>query len=172
MSNWSRKQLHSHKGSMFMALGDLNGDKMDDFIIAGGPDGKLKRKLIILIRSNKEGDPESTEIILDQPDCPMASAKDYFPKGVALMELDGDPSQKEIMIVPKMGDLWYAAFKGDPKKKENWKTVSIDMPGSETRRKMDNAYLGDLDGDGDLDIVTTEENGGWGVVWFENPQKK
>jgi hypothetical protein len=37
---------------------------------------------------------------------------------------------------------------------------------------MDNAWLGDLDGDGDLDVATTEENGGWGVIWFENPSKK
>ena len=36
---------------------------------------------------------------------------------------------------------------------------------------MDNAWLGDIDGDGDLDAVTTEENGGWGVIWFENPLK-
>jgi hypothetical protein len=34
---------------------------------------------------------------------------------------------------------------------------------------MDNAWLGDLDGDADLDVVTTDENGGWGVIWFENP---
>ena len=26
-----------------------------------------------------------------------------------------------------------------------------------------------MDSDGDLDIATTEENGGWGVIWFENP---
>ena len=30
----------------------------------------------------------------------------------------------------------------------------------------------DVDGDGDMDIATTEENGGWGVIWFENPSKK
>ena len=34
------------------------------------------------------------------------------------------------------------------------------------------AFLVDLDGDGDMDIATTEENGGWGVIWFENPSKK
>ena len=34
---------------------------------------------------------------------------------------------------------------------------------------MDNAWLSDLDYDGDLDVITTEENGGWGVIWFENP---
>jgi hypothetical protein len=35
-----------------------------------------------------------------------------------------------------------------------------------------------LDGDGDLDVITTEEhdnakggNGGLGVIWYENPAK-
>jgi len=45
----------------------------------------------------------------------------------------------------------------------------MDMPSPESRKKMDNAFLVDLDSDGDTDIATTEENGGWGVIWFENP---
>ena len=52
---------------------------------------------------------------------------------------------------------------------KNWAATPITMPGAETRKKMDNAWLGDLDGDGDLDVITTDENGGWGVIWFENP---
>jgi len=50
--------------------------------------------------------------------------------------------------------------------------------------KYDNVVLEDLDQDGDLDIITTEENGasgilgrllpglvtrGLGLIWFENP---
>jgi hypothetical protein len=50
--------------------------------------------------------------------------------------------------------------------------------------KHDNLVLQDLDGDGDLDIITTEENGargllsrllpglitrGLGLIWYENP---
>ncbi|HUE73214.1 MAG TPA: VCBS repeat-containing protein [Pirellulaceae bacterium] len=37
--------------------------------------------------------------------------------------------------------------------------------------KFDRLELIDLDGDGDLDVLTTEERTGWGVVWFENPAK-
>ena len=35
--------------------------------------------------------------------------------------------------------------------------------------KYDRLELIDLDGDGDLDVVTTEENTGLGVLWYENP---
>ena len=33
-------------------------------------------------------------------------------------------------------------------------------------------FLLDVDGDGDLDVLTTEERAGHGVVWYENPAKK
>lgn len=168
-ANWERETLYPNKGSTFMALGDIDGDGRDDFVITGGKTGKLKGKLVVLLRSNDKGAPETTEVILDQPESPLSGRTNYYPKGVALMDIEGDRNQKEIIIIPKTGDLWYAVFDEDPTRPENWRTIPLTMPGSETRKKMDNAYLGDLDGDGDLDIVTTEEHGGWGVVWFENP---
>jgi hypothetical protein len=60
---------------------------------------------------------------------------------------------------------------GDSMNAKNWTAKPLQTPGAETRTKMDNVYVADLDGDGDKDIVTTEENGGWGVVWFGNPAK-
>jgi hypothetical protein len=65
-----------------------------------------------------------------------------------------------------------ASFVGDPKIKANWTTTVLTTPGADSRKKMDNVYLGDLDGDGDLDVLTTEENSAWGVIWFENPQRQ
>lgn len=38
--------------------------------------------------------------------------------------------------------------------------------------KFDLAPLIDLDGDGDLDVITTEERDRLGVVWYENPASK
>ena len=159
---WQRKRLHSHHEPMFMTLGDVNGDKIEDVVITGGSLGKLARKLIVLLRTNKTGDPTFKEIIIDQP-------AGNFPKGVAITDLDGNPQKKEILVIPKGGDLWTATYSGDSMEPKNWAATPITMPGSETRKKMDNAWLGDLDGDGDLDVITTDENGGWGVIWFENP---
>ena len=31
---WPRKTISSHRGAMFMVVADVNGDKIDDFVIA------------------------------------------------------------------------------------------------------------------------------------------
>ena len=159
---WQRNQLHDHTEPMFVCVSDLNGDGRLDCAITGGSKGKHARKLIVLLRTHDDSSPEYTEILLDQP-------SGNFPKGIAAFDLDGNPENRELLIIPKQGDLWMASFKGSAFKRENWKTSPIRMPGAETRKKMDNAWIHDLDGDGDLDVLTTEENGGWGVIWFENP---
>ena len=94
------------------------------------------------------------------------------PKGVAILEMNGDTAHPEIVIIPEYAaQLWYLSLAGDGMASEDWTNTLMDMPGPESRKKMDNAFLADLDGDGDTDILTTEENGGWGVLWFENPGK-
>ncbi len=162
---WERKTLHSHTEPMFMAVADVNGDKIDDFVITGGSKGQHKGQLIVLLRTNKTGEPKFKEIIIDQP-------SGNFPKGVAVTDMDGDKSKSEILVIPKQGEFWMATYSGDSMNVANWKAAPVEIPGAQMRAKMDNAWLGDLDGDGDLDIVTTEENGGWGVIWFENPASK
>lgn len=162
---WLRKKLHPHR-SMFIAVADVDGDGTKDMAIAGGAEGSepWKYKLTVLLRTNQSDDPKFHEILIEQP-C------GNFPKGVAIVDLDGD-AKNEIVVTPKEGDLWMASYEGDPMKAENWVTEPLRMPGANTRKKMDNVYLADIDGDGDTDVATTEENGGWGVVWFENPAKK
>ena len=60
---------------------------------------------------------------------------------------------------------------GSPFVPENWTFEKISgMRG----RKFDLVSLIDLDGDGDLDVLTNDENeedDGLGVIWYENPTK-
>ena len=161
--SWQRQLIHDHTEPMFMAVDDVNGDQRDDFAIAGGSKGQHANKLLVLIRKQESGTLTFQEFTVDQP-------SGLFPKGIAVAELDGKPSRKEILVIPKSGDLWVARAEiDDDRRVHGWSTEVLKMPGADTRKKMDNAWLGDLDSDGDLDVVTTEENGGWGVIWFENP---
>ena len=70
----------------------------------------------------------------------------------------GDPAHPGVTWLARDGDTWNAH--------------PISAPGS----KFDRMELLDLDADGDLDVITCEENAGpdsrgLGLVWFENPSR-
>ena len=46
------------------------------------------------------------------------------------------------------------------------------MLGGRAATKFARAEVIDLDGDGDLDVVTCEERESLGVIWYENPHRR
>ncbi len=166
---WPVRTIDAERSGMFMALGDVNGDGRPDLVKAS------ERGVVhVYLRTNDTGAPSYSKVEVPRPAQPKSvTVKMAKPKGVAILEMNGDPRQPEIVIIPEYeAQLWYLAVSGDGMSPNNWTSTLMDMPSPETRKKMDNAFLVDLDGDGDLDIATTEENGGWGVIWFENPAKR
>ncbi|MEJ6580287.1 MAG: VCBS repeat-containing protein [Akkermansiaceae bacterium] len=163
---WPVKVIDPRTGGMFMALGDVNGDGRTDLV-------KAADKVCIYLRTNDKGAPVYKMIELPKPAQPKGVTVNASPKGVAILEMNGDPTHPEIVIIPEYAaQLWSLSMSGDGMSPDDWTSTLMDMPAPESRKKMDNAFLVDLDSDGDLDIATTEENGGWGVIWFENPAAK
>jgi len=102
----------------------------------------------------------------------MASGKKFALKGVACGFVDGDATIDIVMTVSGYG---HGVIMMSPRTEissgEPWRLV--DISGQDGHVKYDNLALVDMDGDGDLDIATTEEgsffSSGQGVLWFENP---
>ena len=163
---WPVEVIDATTGAMFLAHGDVNGDGRPDLIKTG-------KQISIFLRTNDRGTPSYSKVEVTPPAQPASVSVTPKPKGVALLELNNDPSHPEIVVIPEYeAQLWYLSLSGDGTSPDHWTNTLMDLPCPESRKKMDNAYLVDLDGDGDVDIATTEENGGWGVIWFENPAKK
>ena len=68
------------------------------------------------------------------------------------------------------GLVWLSHLR--PGQVENLSYLVHEISGTSPKGlKFDRVELIDLDADGDLDVLTTEERSLWGVVWFENPAK-
>lgn len=145
--------------AMFLDVADLDGDGMTDIVMAA-KDGPIQ----FLRGLNRRGNSFRTHTI-DMPDG-FGSGK-----AVAVGDLDMDGALDVVFTCEhadgELSGVGLLQHSGDPTASE-WAATDIGGPDG---TKFDRAELLDLDGDGDLDVLTTEEADGLGVVWYENPAK-
>lgn len=161
-------------GTMFLTVADVDRDGQEDIVSTvdeprkspDQPDHE-RRAILFLRRLDRSGDRWETHRIA----VPPGTAQ---PKGVAVGDLDGD-GRNELVLTSTgaEGDLigtYYLKYQASPRDPV-WQAVNIaGAPGI----KYDVVHLIDLDGDGDLDVLTNDEKengGGLGVVWYENPHR-
>lgn len=88
-------------------------------------------------------------------------------KAVAVGNLDDDPESEWVVSCEhaenKDGVLLYDS---------DGRNRTVSSISGKAGTKFDRLELVDLDGDGDLDVLTTEEKEGLGVIWYENPWKQ
>lgn len=164
-SGWKEHRIGADgREVMFLDFSDTNDDGREDVVVAVKP--------FTIARFLQPEDPsqawESEEIAVTFP---QGTGK---AKAVSVGDLDLDGRLDLVFscegaVPPKHGLIWLAP----PSLPDSSEWVAHDISG-ELGIKYDRIELVDLDGDGDLDILTCEENEGeqsqgLGVIWYENP---
>jgi hypothetical protein len=167
--SWESHQI----GGSFFTMCDLNQDG-DDEIVQGTTNSDRTQAGRWFKRLDATGESWEAYDIMPQGGVPWdPNEDDYSVKGVSCGDIDrdGDIDLAFTASGEGHGVFWLAYRQSDPRCDPVWDRYVVT---NNLTMKYDNNRLVDLDGDGDLDIVSTEENGGWfggglGVVWYRNP---
>lgn len=159
---WSRRAIGPSGGEvMFLHHADLDGDGRLDVLVPTYAKQLFWHRTI--------GGPIPTWETNELPYPPLTGKG----KGIRAADIDLD-GQLDLVLSTEnnegtSGLVWLR--RATAAAGERWQTREISGPAGERGMKLDDIQLLDLDADGDLDVLTTEERTGWGVVWFENPQR-
>lgn len=147
---------------MFLDVADLDGDELVDIVAAVQPRGIFCIRN--LAREGRRWEPHEHA----WPDATRAGT----PKAVRVadLNLDGRPDLAltcENAAGERSGVWWVELSPFDPQRPIVYHDV-----GGPAGVKFDLVETLDLDGDGDLDLVTCEERENLGVIWYENPLRR
>ena len=150
---------------MFMDLADLDQDGLEDAI---GTE-YTNQQIVFFKRLDQFGDNWATYPI-------PITAHTGRAKSVGIGDIDGDGIQDIVHSTEtnegdRSGIFWL--HNNQSPTDSSWGWFNISGPDG---IKYDRVELIDIDGDGDLDVLTCEENfgsqsEGLGIVWYENPTK-
>jgi hypothetical protein len=140
---------------MFADVGDLDGDGLADIAVA------VKPVEIFLGQQRPGGQWQEWVLRLDATHLGDA-------KAVKMADLNGDGLADLVFTCEnargeREGIVWLEQQRNGP-----WLQRPLGGPAGV---KFDLMQTLDLDGDGDLDVITCEEQDQLGVVWYENPHR-
>ena len=149
---------------MFMDLADLDQDGLEDALVTE----YTNQNIVFMKRLDKSG------VNWEEHEFPLPPFSGRA-KSIRVGDMNGDEKPDIVHSANTLGDsirhglLWLSSVA--PGHNSKWQQVS-----GTTGYKFDRIELLDIDGDGDLDVLTCEENfgrdsKGLGVIWYENPVK-
>jgi hypothetical protein len=143
---------------MFLDLADVEADGQPEVVVAVKPDE------VVVLRQGRSSSENWQAEHVKFDNLPIGRAK-----AVTVADVDGDRRFDLIFscegaVGRRSGVVWGRLSAVSPVRI----TDVYDISGPDGV-KFDLAPAIDLDGDGDLDVITTEEAENLGVVWYENP---
>lgn len=144
-----------NREAMFLDTGDIDGDGQFD-IAAAVRDGGILR----FTRG-------ATDLPWTEREIPLP-ADAGVAKSVTIADVNGD-GRSDLVVSAVESKGKHGVFWLDGGEGANWTAHAVSgSPGT----KFDRVEALDLDGDGDLDLISSEETEQLGVFWYENPQIK
>jgi hypothetical protein len=153
---WPRQQIGTYDDGeiMFLDVTDLDADGVLDVVAA------TDRRTILRFERAFGG------LTWTRQEIPIPDAFGTG-KAVKVADIDGDGQADIVFTCENAGSgrfgVGYLSRTGAL---GSWSATAI---GSTAGSKFDLVQVLDLDDDGDLDVLTTEESTDLGVIWYENP---
>jgi hypothetical protein len=144
--------------AMFLDAGDLDRDGLEDVVV-----NMFDKECLFLRRLDKTGRKWESHSIPHPANVGEG-------KAASIGDINGDGTPDLVLAFARAKDksaVVWLSHAGNPAKGP-WTRHEISGVAGV---KFDMVPLVDLDGDGDLDAVTTEEVDNLGMIWYENPAK-
>jgi hypothetical protein len=162
---WTEHRILASEESVnFLTVTDLDRDGKNDILCAGPPSGLIWLRRREGVENGGEGVAAGWEMrrirMPDERGC----------KAVRVADIDLDKKPDIVIALGGGGDkpnVYWMSYRRKVTDQE-WSAHEISGPFGQ---KFDLIQLLDLDADGDLDVITCEEDYNLGVFWYENPTR-